>query len=247
MTDGLTLIATLLRAAQIADASFVDAMGPDMTTRQMQVLAAIAAADQLQQTQICLLTGIDRRTLGIICRRLAQKRWIARPHNRRDARAYAMTITPAGRAVLACALAAADRAVARICGSIAGVDQLRIIERTQHPPQPARMLPPRATLVDETGARLPRQLEVLAAVAASEGLCQRDLCDVLDVDRSMISIICTRLAENGWITRRRSPEDTRAYIMAVTSKGRAVLASAGVTADRAVAHNGSQPTAWCTD
>ena len=240
MTDGLTLIATLHRAAQIADASFADAMdGGDITTRQMQVLAAIAGVDQPDQTRICQLTGIDRSTLSIICRRLAQKRWIARRHSRRDARAYAMTITPAGRAVLACALAAADRAASRICASIAGVDQLRVIERAQDAPKRARVKPARAAFVDKTGARLPRQLEVLAAVTASEGLCQRDLCDMLDLDRSMISVICTRLAENGWITRRRTAADARAYTMAATAKGRAVLTSAGVVAGRSMVHNGS--------
>ena len=242
MTDGLALIATLLRAAQIADASFVDAMGSDdMTTRQMQVLAAIAAVDQPQQTQICQLTAIDRSTLSIICRRLAQKRWIARRHARRDARAYAMAITPAGRAALACALTAADRAVSRICASIAGVDQLRIIERTQRPRKQARVLPRRAALVDKTGARLPRHLEVLAAIAASEGLCQRDVCDMLDLDRSLASVICKGLAENGWIARRRTPADARAYTIAVTAKGRAVLASAGVAVDPAMVHNGGEP------
>ena len=240
MPDGLTLIATLHRAAQIADASFVDAIGSDdLTIRQMQVLAAIAAADQPQQTQICQLTGIDRSTLSIICRRLAQKRWIARRHNRRDSRAWAMTVTPAGRAVLACALAAADRAASRICASIAGVDQLRVIELAQDTPKRAPVKPARAAFVDNTGARLPRQLEVLAAVTASEGLCQRDLCDMLDLDRSLISVICTRLAENGWVTRRRTAADARAYTMAVTAKGRAVLASAGVVANRSMVHNGS--------
>ena len=243
MTDGLTLIATLHRAAQIADAAFADAMGrDDITTRQMQVLAAISVADQPHQTQICQLTGIDRSTLSIICRRLAKKGWVGRRHARRDSRAYALTVTPAGRAVLASALTAAERAVSRIRASIAGVDQLRVIEQTQYTPKRARVLPARAALVDNTGARLPRQLEVLAAVAASEGLCQRDLCDVLDVDRSMISVICTRLAKNGWISRGRTPEDARAYTMAATSKGRAVLASAGVVTAHSKVHPGGDAT-----
>ena len=232
MANGLTLIATLHRAAQIADASFADAMdGDDTTARQMQVLAAIAEVDQPQQTQISQLTGIDRSTLSTICRRLAKKGWLARRHNRRDARAYAMTVTPKGRAVLACALAAADRAVSRICASITGVDQLRVIERVQDTPKRARNRPARAAFVDKIGARPPRQLEVLAAVTAAEGLCQRDLCDVLDVDRSIISVICKGLAENGWITRRRTAADARAYTMAVTAKGRAVLASARIVVD----------------
>ena len=232
MTDGLTLITTVHRAAQIADAAFADAMGrDDITARLMQVLAVIAELDQPHQTQICQLTGIDQSTLSVICRRLAKKGWIGRRHARRDSRAYALTVTPAGRAVLACGLTAAERAVSRICASIAGVDQLRVIEQTQDKPKRARVLPARAALVDNTGARLPRQLEVLALVAASEGLCQRDLCDMMHVDHSTVSVICKGLAENRWIKRRRTSADTRAYTMAATAKGRAVLASAGVVVD----------------
>ena len=54
VTDALTLIATLHRAAQIAEGAFADAMGaPNATARQMQVLAAIAGADQPHQNHIC--------------------------------------------------------------------------------------------------------------------------------------------------------------------------------------------------
>ena len=241
VTDALTLIATLLRAAQIAGNSFADAMGShNATARQMQVLAAIAAADRPQQAQICELTGTDRSTLSMICRRLAQKRWIARRRAPRDARAYVMTVTPEGHAVLACALAAAERAVSHISPSIAGVDQLRCIGRPQDMAKRARHTRASAARIEGTGAQrsIPRQLEVLAAIAASKDLCQRDLSDMMDVDHSTISIICKGLAESGWIKRLRSPEDTRAYMMAVTSKGRAVLASAGVIGDRAMARNG---------
>ena len=225
MTDGLTLIAALLRAANIADASFVEAMGTqNATTREMQVLAAIAAGEQPNQTRICELTGIDRSALSVICRRLAKKGWIARRHSRRDSRAYAMTVSPEGHAVLVCARAAADGAVSLVRENIAGVGQLRIIEQS-HKPSGAP--------VKRGHARrsIPRQLEVLAAIAASADLCQRDLSDMMDLDRSTISVICKALADNGWVKRRRTAEDARAYNMAVTSKGRAVLASAGVVAD----------------
>ena len=237
MTDGLTLIAALLRAAQIADASFVAAMGAHKaTTREMQVLAAIAAAERPNQTRVCELTGIDRSTLSTICRRLARKGWIARRHARRDARAHAMTVSPEGDVVLACGRAAADRAVSLVRENVSGVGQLRIIQQSHGALG--------ASVVKRAHARrsIPRQLEVLAAIAASEDLCQRDLSDMMDLDRSTISVICKALAQNGWITRRRTSSDTRAYTIAATAKGRAALASAGVVADRCVAHGGREPT-----
>ena len=247
MSDGLTLIATLHRAAQIAEASFADAMGSnDITARQMQVLAAIAGTERPHQTRVCELTGIDRSTLSIVCRRLAQKGWVTRVSARRDARAYAMTLTPKGRAVLACALAAADRAVSHIRASVAGADQLRIIERAQatperpeDTPEHTQLTPAGAGLAEGAGARhiTPRQMEVLAAIAAAKGLSQRDLCDMMGVDCSMISLICKRLANNGWITRRRAPADARAYILTVTLQGHAVLASCTAAADLAFVAN----------
>ena len=250
MTDGLTLIATLHRAAQIAGASFADAMGSDdITARQMQVLAAIAGTERPHQTRVCELTGIDRSTLSIVCRRLAQKGWVTRLHARCDARAYAMTLTPKGRAVLACAMAAADRAAPNIRASIVGADQLRIIERAhdtperpEDTPERAQHAPAGAGLAEGAGARhiTPRQMEVLAAIAASEGLSQRNLCDMMGVDCSMISLICKRLANNGWITRRRAPADARSYILTVTSQGNAVLASCRAAADLAVVANSQQ-------
>ena len=236
MTDGLMLIAALLRAANIADASFVEAMGAhDASTREMQVLAAIAAGEQPNQTRICELTGIDRSTLSVICRRLAKKRWIARRHSRRDSRAYAMTVSPEGHAVLVCARAAADGAVSLVRENVAGVGQLRIIQQSHKPLG--------VSVKRGHGRRsIPRQLEVLAAIAGSEDLCQRDLSEMMDLDRSTISVICKALAENGWIKRRRAAADTRSYTIAATAKGRAVLASAGVAADPARVHNGREPT-----
>ena len=68
VTDALTLIATVHRAAQIAEGAFAEAMGAhNATARQLQVLAAIAGADQPHQNQLCELTGIDRSTLSVIC------------------------------------------------------------------------------------------------------------------------------------------------------------------------------------
>ena len=68
-----------------------------------------------------------------------------------------------------------------------------------------------------------------------------------NLDRSMISVICTRLAENGWITRRRTAADARAYTMAVTAKVGTVLASAGVVAGPSMAQRQQFNTAYCGD
>ena len=85
MKDNLALIAMVHRAGQIAEALFDEALGRrDITARQAQVLQAVAQNHGANQTQIVIATGIDRSTLGTMCRRLAAKGLITRRRSRQD-------------------------------------------------------------------------------------------------------------------------------------------------------------------
>jgi len=89
----------------------------------------------------------------------------------------------------------------------------------------------RATqLVDEQFARCvgnfdftPRQYVVLAAIAQSEGLSQTAIVNATGVDRSTVAEMVARLMKNGWLQRRRTKEDTRAYAVNLTDEGRKAL------------------------
>jgi MarR family transcriptional regulator, temperature-dependent positive regulator of motility len=95
-------LALLHRANQIATEQFVEALGDgDLTTRQVQVLAAIDANEGLSQTGIVVATGIDRSTLADIVRRLSKRKLIERKRSKDDARAYMVKLTEAGRNALA--------------------------------------------------------------------------------------------------------------------------------------------------
>ena len=99
-----SLLALLHRANQVAAERFADALGDgDMTVRQAQVLAAIDGSEGLSQTGIVNLTGIDRSTLAEIVKRLARRKLIERRRTKKDARAYAVKLTEAGRRELAAA------------------------------------------------------------------------------------------------------------------------------------------------
>jgi DNA-binding MarR family transcriptional regulator len=128
MKDNLALIAVVHRAGQIVEALFDEALGRrDITARQAQVLQALAQNHGANQTQIVIATGIDRSTLGTMCRRLAAKGLISRRRSRQDSRAIVLQLTPEGEAVLKRAQAAAAKAARAAREQIGGIDQLYIV------------------------------------------------------------------------------------------------------------------------
>ena len=111
MSQGL--VALLHRANQIATESFAAALiDSQITARQVQVLAAIEANEGASQTTIVEVTGVDRSTLADIVRRLLKNRLIERRRSKKDARAYVLKLSEAGRQALASgkpALAAVEK------------------------------------------------------------------------------------------------------------------------------------------
>lgn len=63
-------------------------------------------------------------------------------------------------------------------------------------------------------------LNILAA--APEGMSQRQLGDLLVVDRSNVTGLLDRLEKAGWVRRHDHPEDRRIYRVCLTPAGRAL-------------------------
>ena len=72
----------------------------------------------------------------------------------------------------------------------------------------------------------PRQLAVLAAIAQNEGLSQTDIVQHTGIDRSTLADIVRRLKERGFVVRKRTKEDARAYAVKLTKEGQHVLVEA---------------------
>lgn len=65
------------------------------------------------------------------------------------------------------------------------------------------------------------QYNVLSAlVAAGEGISQRELGDVLVVDRSNVTGLVDRMEKAGWVRRTDDPADRRVYRVTLTPAGR---------------------------
>jgi len=63
-------------------------------------------------------------------------------------------------------------------------------------------------------------LSVLGAADAKTGLSQRELGDVLVVDRSNVTGLVDRLEKAGWVKRMDDPADRRVYRITLTAAGR---------------------------
>lgn len=72
----------------------------------------------------------------------------------------------------------------------------------------------------------PRQYAVLVTVAEFEGLSQTHLVERTGIDRSTIADITRRLLKKGFLQRRRTREDARAYAVKLTELGWKALKSA---------------------
>jgi DNA-binding MarR family transcriptional regulator len=67
-----------------------------ITPRQYSVLAVLAECSPLSQTQVAEILGLDRTTILKLGASLERKRLLVRERDANDARAYAISLTPAG-------------------------------------------------------------------------------------------------------------------------------------------------------
>ena len=63
------------------------------------------------------------------------------------------------------------------------------------------------------------QFGVMKALSDSPGLSQRELCDILDLDRSTIAEIVRRLEKRGFVRREKNDDDLRRNCVHLTSDG----------------------------
>jgi len=100
----------LHRVHQCAGLLFQEHMaGIDVTSTQYTVLVAVAERDSPSQQDIINATGIDRSTVSQVVQLLIRKGLLKRRRTRHDARAWAISVTEAGRRVLNASQAVVER------------------------------------------------------------------------------------------------------------------------------------------
>ncbi|RUO99155.1 MarR family transcriptional regulator [Hyphomicrobium sp.] len=82
----------------------------DLTLRQLAILTAISRQENLSQTDLVTITGIDRSTVAGIVSRLLRKGLLERKRSPLDGRAYCVRLSKKGQK----AIAGADRIYSRV-------------------------------------------------------------------------------------------------------------------------------------
>jgi DNA-binding MarR family transcriptional regulator len=100
----------------------------DLTPRQFAVLLTVSQNEGLSQTDLVLLTGIDRSTLADIVRRMLKKGLLQRRRTREDARAYAVKLTDEGLQTLAAARPRVEAVDARILTALTAEQKSTLVE-----------------------------------------------------------------------------------------------------------------------
>ncbi len=135
----ISIIHLLHRAGQSADELFAaNTADMPLTPRQYEVLKAVATADEPSQTQLVDSTGIDRSTLADIVRRLVERNLLSRNRTRRDARMYAVSITPQGREALEGIEPAAHRTHERLLSGLSQDERASLVDMLKRIVQAAK-------------------------------------------------------------------------------------------------------------
>ena len=107
------------RVGQCATDAFQRYAGDlQITARQFAVLMAIARMDGASQMDVVKMTGIDRSTLADMVGRMLAKGLIERQRSKVDGRAYALSLSDAGRAALFQSVPAAAQADEVLLGAL---------------------------------------------------------------------------------------------------------------------------------
>jgi DNA-binding MarR family transcriptional regulator len=126
-----SLLHLLHRASQRADLLFArEVAGAGLTPRQFAVLDAVSNEEGLTQSGIMDATGIDRSSTSELVRRLVRNGALQR--RRRDARSYAVRLTPKGRQLLTAGVPAARAAGAALLSMIPQGQRSTFIKTLEH-------------------------------------------------------------------------------------------------------------------
>lgn len=101
----------------------------DLTISQFTVLSALEHNEEVSQTGLVEMTGIDRSTLAEMIRRMLERGLITKKRTEEDLRAYAVSITQAGRKALRSARAAAERAEKAMLETLPVAERPRFIKQ----------------------------------------------------------------------------------------------------------------------
>lgn len=122
----------LRRAQQYAHDLYSKEVGADgPTPRQFEVLHVVSQNVGLSQTDLVHHTGIDRSTLADMIARMIKKGLLSRKRTKEDARANAVSITPAGKRMLKSAEAKVNKSDRDVLSALPKTQQTAFMKALQ--------------------------------------------------------------------------------------------------------------------
>jgi len=116
----------LRRCVQYANDLFAhEPTASDLTKQQYTVLVAVEQNEGVSQTDLVVLTGIDRSTLAEMIRRMIEKGLLTRERTESDQRANAVHLATSGRKALRGARAASDRVERALLSALPAGDRAK--------------------------------------------------------------------------------------------------------------------------
>jgi DNA-binding MarR family transcriptional regulator len=116
----------LRRCVQYANDLFSRETGAtDLTKQQFTVLAAVEQNEGASQTDLVVVTGIDRSTLAEMIKRMIERGLLVRERTESDQRANAVRVAPPGRKALRGARSAGDKVEKILLASLPAADRAK--------------------------------------------------------------------------------------------------------------------------
>ena len=112
----MSILANIHKVEQLAASIFADVVGKgsDLTVRRAILLQAIDATPGVSQTTLCADTGVDRSTLATMVGSMQRLGLVKRVRNKKDARAYNVTLTAAGKKLCVAGAAALEQTAVQL-------------------------------------------------------------------------------------------------------------------------------------
>ena len=122
----------LRRCQQIAVSVFLDECRPhDLTPLQFAVLSTLAQSGPLDQVGISGRIALDRTTVSVVVRNLEERGLAHREVSAKDRRSKPVSLTEAGRALVASALPAVEAAQERMLSPLNATERKRFLQFLQ--------------------------------------------------------------------------------------------------------------------
>lgn len=212
----------------------------DANIRDASILLILEERGPMSQRAAADLLQINRTIMVKLVDALESEGYLVRERNPADRRAYALTVTAAGRRRRAELMAEFDTAEATLTGRLSAAQRTRLNKRLrQLLDDDAPVAFP--SLDEYTGYLItlahqqqlqvaqrrleplelqPRDFGVLSVIDTADPCSQQHIADVLGVSAPVVLWLIDDLEHNGLVLRTRNAADRRSYDLELTDEGR---------------------------